>query len=176
MKDPVCGMTVEQDKAAGTTEYQGESYYFCSEKCLHKFEQAPTDFLNGKKKRQKTSADDQRLYTCPMHPEVEQVGPGDCPKCGMDLEPKEVSAEEGESPELKSMTRRFWVCLMLTLPVFIIAMSESIPGINLHQYFSKQSQVWIQLILATPVVLWGGKPFFERGWKSVVNRSLNMFR
>ena len=175
MKDPVCGMTVDHDKAAGTTEYQGETYYFCSEKCLNKFEQTPTDFLNGKKKRQKNTADDQRLYTCPMHPEIEQMGPGDCPKCGMDLEPKEVSAEEEESPELKSMTHRFWVCLMLTLPVFMIAMSEAIPGINLHQYLSKQSQVWIQLILATPVVLWGGKPFFERGWKSVFNRSLNMF-
>lgn len=174
MKDPVCGMTVEQDKAAGKTEYKGNRYYFCSEKCLHKFEKAPADFLN-KEKRQKSSVDDQRLYTCPMHPEIEQVGPGDCPKCGMDLEPKDVSAEEEESPELKLMTRRFWICLALTLPVFVIAMSDAIPGINLHQYLSKQSQVWLQLILATPVVLWGGKPFFERGWKSLVNRSLNMF-
>jgi Cu+-exporting ATPase len=175
MKDPVCGMNVEKEAAAGKTEYQGDTYYFCSEKCLHKFEEDPKDFLNGKKKRQKAAANDQRLYTCPMHPEVEQVGPGDCPKCGMDLEPKEVSAEEEESPELKSMTRRFWVCLVLTLPVFLIAMSEAIPGLDLHRMLSKQAQIWVQFILATPVVLWGGKPFFERGWKSLVNRSLNMF-
>ena len=175
MKDPVCGMSVEPEEAAGKTEHKGETYYFCSEKCLQKFEKEPTAYPDKKKSEKKAAKNDQRLYTCPMHPEVEQVGPGDCPECGMDLEPKEVSAEEEENPELKSMTRRFWVCLVLTLPVFVIAMSEAIPGVNLNQLLSKQAQVWIQLVLATPVVLWGGKPFFVRGWKSLVTRKLNMF-
>src|SRR6056297_653120 len=175
VKDPVCGMNVEQEKAAGKTEHKRETFYFCSEKCLHKFEENPEIYLGKKKAEEKISPGDQRLYTCPMHPDVEQVGPGDCPECGMDLEPKEVSAEEEESPELRSMTRRFWNCLVLTLPVFLIAMSEAIPGVNLHQLLSQQAQVWIQLVLATPVVLWGGKPFFVRGWKSLVTRKLNMF-
>jgi len=175
VKDPVCGMSVEPEEAAGKTEHKGETYYFCSEKCLQKFEKEPTAYPDKKKSEKKAAKNDQRLYTCPMHPEVEQVGPGDCPECGMDLEPKEVSAEEEENPELKSMTRRFWVCLVLTLPVFVIAMSEAIPGVNLNQLLSKQAQVWIQLVLATPVVLWGGKPFFVRGWKSLVTRKLNMF-
>jgi Cu+-exporting ATPase len=175
VKDPVCGMNVEQEKAAGKTEHKGENFYFCSEKCLHKFEQDPEAYLEKKKAEKKASPGDQRIYTCPMHPEVEQVGPGDCPECGMDLEPKEVSAEEEENPELRSMTRRFWICLVLTLPVFLIAMSEAIPGVNLHQVLPKQAQVWIQLVLATPVVFWGGKPFFVRGWKSLVTRKLNMF-
>ena len=174
-KDPVCGMKVEPQDAAGQTEHQGKTYYFCSEKCLQKFEEKPEDYLDKTGKQKKAAKNDQRLYTCPMHPEVEQVGPGDCPECGMDLEPKEVSAEEEENPELKSMTRRFWICLVLTLPVFVIAMSEAIPGVNLHQVLSKQAQIWIQLVLATPVVLWGGKPFFVRGWKSLVTRKLNMF-
>jgi len=168
-------MSVEPEEAAGKTEHKGETYYFCSEKCLQKFEKEPTAYPDKKKSEKKAAKNDQRLYTCPMHPEVEQVGPGDCPECGMDLEPKEVSAEEEENPELKSMTRRFWVCLVLTLPVFVIAMSEAIPGVNLNQLLSKQAQVWIQLVLATPVVLWGGKPFFVRGWKSLVTRKLNMF-
>jgi len=175
MKDPVCGMTVEPESAAGQSEFQGEHYYFCSVKCLDKFKHAPEQYLNKKQERGKTAGNDQRIYTCPMHPEIEQVGPGDCPKCGMGLEPKDVGAEEEENPELKSMTQRFWVCLVLTLPVFLVAMSEMIPGLNLSQSVSTRAQVWIQLVLATPVVIWGGKPFFERGWKSVINRSLNMF-
>ena len=108
MKDPVCGMTVEPESAAGLSEYQGKRYYFCSEKCLRKFEQEPTTYLDGKRKPKVAATHDQRIYTCPMHPEIEQVGPGDCPKCGMDLEPKEAGAEEEENPELRSMTRRFW--------------------------------------------------------------------
>ncbi len=176
MKDPVCGMEVTADDAAGKTDYDGETFYFCSKKCLKKFRDDP-DAYGGEEKPQKPSSakDDQRIYTCPMHPEVEQAGPGDCPECGMDLEPKEISAEDEESPELKAMTQRFWVCLVLTLPVFVIAMSEAIPGVALHELLAKKTQLWIQLVLATPVVLWGGQPFFVRGWKSLVNRSLNMF-
>ena len=176
MRDPVCGMAVTAQKAAGKALYQEETYYFCSEKCRTKFEDDPEKYLQAKTTEEDPSAkDDQRIYTCPMHPEVEQQGPGDCPKCGMDLEPKETSADQEDSPELKAMTRRFRVCLALTLPVFAIAMSEMIPGVALHVLLSKKSQVWAQLALATPVVLWGGKPFFVRGWKSIVNRSLNMF-
>jgi Cu+-exporting ATPase len=169
-------MTVAAQKAAGKALYQEETYYFCSEKCRTKFEDDPEKYLQAKTTEEDPSAkDDQRIYTCPMHPEVEQQGPGDCPKCGMDLEPKETSADQEDSPELKAMTRRFRVCLALTLPVFAIAMSEMIPGVALHDLLSKKAQVWAQLALATPVVLWGGKPFFVRGWKSIVNRSLNMF-
>jgi Cu+-exporting ATPase len=169
-------MAVTAQKAAGKALYQEETYYFCSEKCRTKFEDDPEKYLQAKTTEEDPSAkDDQRIYTCPMHPEVEQQGPGDCPKCGMDLEPKETSADQEDSPELKAMTRRFRVCLALTLPVFAIAMSEMIPGVALHVLLSKKSQVWAQLALATPVVLWGGKPFFVRGWKSIVNRSLNMF-
>jgi Cu+-exporting ATPase len=169
-------MAVTAQKAAGKALYQEETYYFCSEKCRTKFEDDPEKYLQAKTTEEDPSAkDDQRIYTCPMHPEVEQQGPGDCPKCGMDLEPKETSADQEDSPELKAMTRRFRVCLALTLPVFAIAMSEMIPGVALHDLLSKKAQVWAQLALATPVVLWGGKPFFVRGWKSIVNRSLNMF-
>jgi Cu+-exporting ATPase len=114
-------------------------------------------------------------YVCPMHPEVVQDQPGSCPKCGMALEPREVSLEEGENPELKDMTRRFWIGLGLTLPVFLLAMSEMIPGQPVQQLLSPSFITWAQWILATPVVLWCGWPFFQRGWASIVNRSLNMF-
>ena len=174
MQDPVCGMDVSPEDSAGEKQYQGETYFFCSEKCLKKFENDPEAWL-GEKKSKPAAQDDQRVYTCPMHPEVEQEGPGDCPKCGMDLEPKEVSADEEENPELKAMTRRFWICLALTLPVFVIAMSEAVPGVDLQNLLAKKYQVWMQLLLATPVVLWGGSLFFSRGWKSLVNRSLKMF-
>ena len=114
-------------------------------------------------------------YVCPMHPEVVQNQPGSCPKCGMALEPREVSLDEEENPELKDMTRRFWIGLVLTLPVFLLAMSEMIPGQPVQQVFSPSVITWTQWILATPVVLWCGWPFFQRGWASFVNRSLNMF-
>lgn len=115
-------------------------------------------------------------YTCPMHPEVVQDQPGSCPKCGMELEPRQVAADENEpSPELKSMTHRFCVSLVLTVPVLAIAMSDMIPGFSIHQLLPAAVVNWVQLALATPVVLWGGWPFFMRGWQSIVNRSLNMF-
>lgn len=179
MKDPVCNMDVSPDDAAASYEYEGETYYFCSEKCRDKFQSDPKEVLEKKEKKKKTqkhaAGDDEREYTCPMHPEVVQKGPGSCPECGMDLEPTEVTADEEQSPELKAMTRRFWVCLALTLPVFVIAMSHAIPGVTLHQILSKTAQNWAQLVLATPVVLWGGWPFFVRGYKSLVTWRLNMF-
>ncbi|MGB8274311.1 MAG: copper-translocating P-type ATPase, partial [Alphaproteobacteria bacterium] len=115
------------------------------------------------------------VYTCPMHPEIVRDGPGDCPICGMALEPKSVAAEEGPNPELIDMSRRFWVSLVLSLPVAVFAMSGAIPGDPLHALMPKGAMVWVEFALATPVVLWGGWPFFVRGWASLVHRSLNMF-
>ncbi|HEX9874798.1 MAG TPA: heavy metal translocating P-type ATPase [Deferrimonas sp.] len=176
MKDPVCGMTVSAEKSAGTVEHQGESYYFCSGRCLDKFAADPDRYLEGTQEKTARPEESSREYTCPMHPEVVQIGPGDCPKCGMDLEPKEASLEEeGESPELRDMTRRFRVSLVLTLPVFALAMSEMVPGLKVLEILSMKVQSWIQCLLASPVVLWGGAIFFQRGWKSLVHRNLNMF-
>src|ERR1700678_854644 len=114
-------------------------------------------------------------YTCPMHPQIVRPGPGACPICGMALEPRTVIADEPENPELVSMTRRFWASVALTIPVLVLGMSDVIPGQPLQHFFTMRAMAWIQLALATPVVLWGGWPFFERGWASIVNRSLNMF-
>ncbi|MDQ2936411.1 MAG: YHS domain-containing protein, partial [Acidobacteriota bacterium] len=114
-------------------------------------------------------------YTCPMHPQIVRDKPGNCPICGMALEPRTVSLEEEKNPELVDMTRRFWVGVVLTAPLLLIAMSDFLPGNSLERIVSMRSLGWIQLVLATPVVLWGGWPFFVRGWQSIVNRSLNMF-
>ena len=114
-------------------------------------------------------------YVCPMHPEIVRAEPGACPICGMALEPRTVTLEEEANPELIDMTRRFWVGVVLSLPIAFLAMSEMIPGQPLQRSFSPRLLNWIQLALATPVVLWGGWPFFQRGWTSIVNRSLNMF-
>src|SRR5678815_5815492 len=114
-------------------------------------------------------------YTCPMHPEIVRDGPGSCPICGMALEPLTVSLDEEENHELKDMTRRFWIAVVLTIPVFALGMSDLIPGQPLQQLVSMRVLQWVQLILATPVVLWCGWPFFVRAWESIVNRSLNMF-
>ncbi|OJW29173.1 MAG: copper-translocating P-type ATPase, partial [Rhodospirillales bacterium 69-11] len=115
------------------------------------------------------------IYTCPMHPEIRQVGPGSCPICGMALEPVEVTAESGPNPELIDMTRRFWIGLVLTIPVVVLEMGGHIPALGLHHLVSAAISNWVQLVLATPVVLWAGAPFFQRGWASVVSRKLNMF-
>ncbi len=241
--DPVCGMTVDPQTAAGSFEYQGKSYYFCSRHCLNKFREHPESFLNksasptgvqpvgiqrtklspaehpvniarpvglpfsrsapGSHKTPYTcpmhpevrmdkpsscpkcgmalepvtvaAAQAKTEYTCPMHPEIVRDAPGSCPICGMALEPRTISLQEEENPELVEMTRRFWVSAALSLPVFLIGMSEFIPGALLQRIAPMNVWVWMQLALATPVVLWGGWPFFVRGWQSVVNRSLNMF-
>ena len=179
MKDPVCGMDVTPEKSAGHMEYKGQTYHFCSEHCLKKFKQHPQGFLGKKREKAKNASmgDDQKEYTCPMHPEVLQVGPGSCPSCGMDLEPKEVSLEEGDNPELRNMTRRFWISLALTVPVFILAMGEMVPGLSgwISGLAVPRTLNLAELILATPVVLWCGWPFLVRYWQSLVNRALNMF-
>ena len=114
-------------------------------------------------------------YVCPMHPEIVRPEPGSCPICGMALEPRTVTLEDAPNPELVDMTRRFWISAALSLPLFILAMSDMLPGQPLQHFVSPRLLTWIQFVLATPVVLWGGWPFFERGWRSIVNRSLNMF-
>jgi Cu+-exporting ATPase len=217
--DPVCGMSVEPESAAGSYRHEGQTYYFCSKSCLEKFQAEPAKFINQPESaptapsrsapQSVTDAGDE--YTCPMHPEVRNAGPGSCPKCGMALEPvvvkapgarteytcpmhpeivrgepgfcpicgmalepKEVTGEEANE-ELVDMTRRFKIGALLTLPLLFIAMSDLIPGQPVQQVVSVRTLKLIQLVLATPVVLWAGWPFFQRGWFSVINRSLNMF-
>lgn len=160
-------MTVSEDSAAGSFTHGNETYYFCTTHCLEKFKENPESFLE-KESPKPTGVQ----YTCPMHPEIVQEGPGDCPICGMALEVKTVTLEEEKNPELVDMSRRFWVSVVLTLPLLILVMWEMFTAVPL---ISVSVGKWVQLVLATPVVLWGGKPFFERGWKSIVNRSLNMF-
>jgi P-type Cu+ transporter len=184
--DPVCGMTVDPESAAGSFEYKGKTYYFCATHCLHRFQKDPESFLNQSavatapqpigitRREPKTSAAPQK-YTCPMHPEIINDGPGSCPICGMALEPMIVSLDEEENTELNDMTRRFWVAVVLTIPVFALGMSELLPGQPVQRVIPMAAMAWIQLALATPVVLWAGWPFFVRAWQSIVNRSLNMF-
>ena len=225
--DPVCGMTVQPQSAAGSFEYQGSTYYFCSKGCLQGFRDDPERFLKSpvsqtvqptviqprsKSVQPKSESNANQIFTCPMHPEVRTNKPGSCPKCGMALEPlltapskskteytcpmhpeivrdvpgscpicgmalepRTVSLEDEENPELVDMRRRLLVSALLTLPVFVLGMSDLIPGQPVQQRISGSTLAWIQLVLASPVVLWGGWPFFVRGWQSVVNRSLNMF-
>ena len=212
--DPVCKMTVNPKLAAGSHEYQGQTYYFCSPGCLQKFKAHPASFLSSTppSKLPKTQVQSNTKfvcpmdpevisdqpgacpkcgmalepempnapltkveYTCPMHPEIVRNEPGSCPICGMALEPRTVTLEDTANPELTNMTRRFWWSAALSLPVFLLAMSEMIPGQPVQHVLAPKLMNWIQFLLATPVVLWGGWPFFQRGWASIVNRSPNMF-
>jgi len=182
--DPVCGMTVDPDRAAGSFEYQGKTYYFCSKHCLHRFQENPESFLTKPaavtpisiaRAPEPTVTTPGQKYTCPMHPEIIRDQPGSCPICGMALEPLVVTLDEEENPELRDMSRRFWIAVILTIPVFVLGMSDLIPGQPLQQLIPMSTLAWVQLVLATPVVLWAGWPFLERAWQSVVNRSLNMF-
>ena len=171
-RDPVCGMKV--DRAApkgGTHDHGGTTYYFCNPKCREKFRATPDAYLAPKREPQTG----QGIYTCPMHSDVRHLGPGSCPECGMALEPLEISAGEDANPELSDMTRRFWLSTALAAPVFLIGMSEMLPGRPLQHAVSAPTLTWIQFVLATPVVLWGGRPFFQRGWTSLVTGRFNMF-
>jgi P-type Cu+ transporter len=226
-RDPVCGMTVEADRAKARAEHSDKTYFFCCESCAKKFSAEPARYLNSELKptavalvQEPTatrptashvpmpsrnyicpmhpevhdqnagacpkcgmalepalpSAPATRVeYTCPMHPEIVRSEPGACPICGMALEPRMVSASEEENSELSDMTRRFWISVALTTPVLVLGMSDLIPGQPLQRLLSMRTIGWIELLLATPVVLWGGFPFFQRGWASIANRSLNMF-
>jgi Cu+-exporting ATPase len=210
-RDPVCGMDVDPEHAAGTAEHAGKTYYFCSTSCVTKFQADPLRYLESQKIPSIATKEDNVEYTCPMDPEVRQIGPGSCPKCGMALEPVNVAPPvektewtcpmhpeivrqepgscpicgmaleprtiivEEDNPELRSMARRFWTSLVLTAPILLLMVSEMLPGQPIQARLSANALLWIQFVLATPVVLWGGWPFFARGWQSVVNRRLNMF-
>jgi Cu+-exporting ATPase len=208
--DPVCGMTVDPARAAGSSEYGGRTFYFCSKHCKAKFDADPAAYLQPKEQKphahethagatyvcpmdpevrqQKAGAcpkcgmalepehvaapATKTEWTCPMHPEIVRDAPGTCPICGMALEPRNVTVEE-ENPELRDMTRRFWIGAALTVPLVILAMLREVPGVLPHSL--AESASWIELLLAAPVVLWGGWPFFQRAWASLANRHLNMF-
>jgi Cu+-exporting ATPase len=217
LKDPVCGMQVDPAKAT-SADHNGETFYFCSQGCATKFQADPDKYLQKKQvvppteqsKGDKAKAD----YTCPMHPEVHQASPGNCPRCGMTLEPsntatptaridytcpmhpqivrdkpgicpicgmtleaRDVSAGSADSPnpELVNMTRRFWIGVAVTVPLLAVMVSDILPGHPIQHLFAGALLGWIEFALATPVVLWAGWPFFERGWESVVHRSPNMF-
>lgn len=174
MKDPVCGMTVDPETARHRASHAGRTYFFCSDNCRGKFEAQPAAYLAEEAApSQPKPQPEGTIYTCPMHPQIRQPAPGSCPICGMALEPEIATAQQGPSHELVDMTRRFWIGLVLTLPVFLLEMGGHIFG--LHGLISPQGSNWVQLALATPVVLWAGWPFFQRGYASLVNRSLNMF-
>ena len=212
MQDPVCGMTVDSHKAAGTEIYDGVTYAFCSPHCLEKFRADPAQYvapahethggapmagtvytcpMHPEVRQDRpgtcplcgmalepimtTIPGTQTTYVCPMHPEIVRSEPGTCPLCGMALEPRTVSLVEEANPELVDMTRRFWISLLLTVPLVLVAMAEMLPGQPVQHALSARLLTWVQLVFATPVVLWGGWPFFTRGWASIVNRSLNMF-
>lgn len=172
VKDPVCGMSVDPHTAEYRSQHAGKTWYFCSSRCQSKFEEAPEKHLDKAQVPAEPVAPG-TMYTCPMHPEIRQLGFGDCPICGMGLEPEQVSLDDGPSAELTDMTRRFWVGLVLALPVFLLEMGGHFTGLD--QIVSPQVSNWLQLVLATPVVVWCGWPFFVRGWKSVLSRNLNMF-
>ena len=211
--DPVCGMTVDPERAKVSAEWRGITYYFCCDGCRTKFNGDPGGYLTGKVRESEDKRDHQEggvytcpmdpevrqdhpgacpkcgmalereltlqptrtQYTCPMHPEIIRDEPGDCPICGMALEPVTVKLEEEENPELIDMTRRFWFSAVLSIPLVIITMGELIPGVRFDWLASPRILSWIEFLLGTPVVLWGGWPFFVRGWRSVVTRNLNMF-
>jgi P-type Cu+ transporter len=177
--DPVCGMTVQPATAGGSYEYQGKTYHFCATSCLTKFRADPIYYLTPPEQRAPrvipVPSGGVVEYVCPMDPEVLETQPGACRICGMALEPKVVSLEDERNPELEDMSRRFWICLGPSLLVMLLAMVDMIPGVSLPGGFTGSARNWVQLVLATPVVLWGGWPFFQRGWASVVNRAPNMF-
>ncbi len=182
-KDPVCGMTVDETKARHS-EYQGQSYFFCSAGCQTKFEADPPRFLQtaapapahghhaSPPSATPTTPKPDAIYTCPMHPEVRQLGPGACPKCGMALEPLEVTGEESNT-ELLDMQRRLWISVALTTPLLILMLLDLFPQVD--GVIPAAVKAWIEFALATPVVLWAGWPLLQRGWASLVNRHLNMF-
>lgn len=188
--DPVCDMAVSADAPERAT-YDGKEYRFCSASCRRKFEQSPASYAArrpepslatspkaaGAKPPAPPSAERPRKvrYTCPMHPEIIRDAPGSCPICGMALEPMEPTAGPEEDHELRDMTRRFWISLPLTAAIVVMAMSHLIPAVRDAMESSRAAMRWLELVLATPVILWGGWPFFQRGWRSLATRQLNMF-
>jgi P-type Cu+ transporter len=172
VKDPVCGMTIDPATAGHRFDHRGTTYVFCSNRCREKFVRAPDEYLEGGPKNAQETPPD-AIYTCPMHPEIEQSGPGDCPICGMALEPKTIRLDEGPSAELRAMTRRFWASAALSLPLLLWVMGDHLLGFG--QLVPRQLAHWLQLALATPVVLWAGWPIFKRCWASFQKLSPNMW-
>jgi Cu+-exporting ATPase len=173
--DPVCGMTIDPADAVGHTEYKGKTYYFCNDSCLERFRADPAQFVEPTRAAAAATNETQgQTWTCPMHPEIVRSDPGSCPICGMALEPRTVTLED-RNPELEDMTRRFRAALLFTAPILALMISEVVPGQPLQNLLPHGALNWLELVLASPVVLWGGWPFFQRGWASVVNRHLNMF-
>jgi Cu+-exporting ATPase len=172
VRDPVCGMTVDPATSKHRFGYKGKTFYFCSAGCRTKFAADPLAYLE-KDKRPQPAVPEGTIYTCPMHPEIRQVGPGSCPICGMALEPEVASLDTPPNPELADMTRRFWIGLVLALPAVVLEMGGHLAGG--HGWVDPTLSNWIQFAFATPVVLWAGWPFFVRGWQSLVTRNLNMF-
>jgi P-type Cu+ transporter len=183
-KDPVCGMMVDPRKSAGQVSHAGKTYHFCSPRCAERFRKEPEKFLSspdGAGIKQSPHAQQPTTpaapqpknvrYTCPMHPEIVQIGPGSCPICGMALEPMDIAAEEQPDPEYASMRKRFWTSAALSLPLLILSMLGEVIGLQ----WQSGTRNAVEFLLATPVVLWGGWPFFERFWASLINRSPNMF-
>jgi len=165
-------MLVDPHTAQHRHQHEGRAYYFCSGGCLAKFKADPTKYLD-KSAKSAPSVPEGTIYTCPMHPQIRQVGPGSCPICGMALEPVVATAEAGPNAELTDMSRRFWIGLVVSLPVVALEMGGHLTGLN--HYVSQTTSNWVQMVLATPVVLWAGWPFFVRGWNSIITRNLNMF-
>ncbi len=173
--DPVCGMTVDRATAEHLAKHEGQRFYFCSSHCAAKFEAGPAEYLTSPSIPSAAPAPAGTQWTCPMHPEIVRDKPGDCPLCGMALEPMGLPpADAGPNPELIDLSRRFWIGSALTLPVFVLAMAPHL-GMNLLSGIGHTAGAWLQLALTTPVVLWAGWPLLKKGWASVVNRSLNMF-
>ncbi len=176
--DPVCGMSTEDKNSYKAHDHKGKTFHFCSDKCLTKFKADPDTYIDGYKDRSQppTAAESAAVYSCPMHPEVEQLGPGACPKCGMALESLEITLDEEDTSEYDYMWKRFVVSAILSVPLVIIAMREMLPGGQIiENLVSPRTLGWIELVLATPVILWAGWVFYVRAVQSVVNKSLNMF-
>jgi Cu+-exporting ATPase len=176
VRDPVCGMTVDPATSKHRFDHSGENFHFCSAGCRTKFEAGPAKYLDNTEPEAdppQAAVPDGTIYTCPMHPQIRQVGPGSCPICGMALEPEMVSLDAAPNPELADMTRRFWIGLALAAPVVVLEMGGHLVGA--HRWVDPTLSSWIQFVFATPVVLWAGWPFFVRGWQSLLTRNLNMF-
>ncbi len=175
VRDPVCGMRVDPATAKHQLEHHGHSFYFCSAGCREKFAADPRAYLDKQPNKPAAVAPAGTLYTCPMHPEIRKDHPGDCPICGMALEPLAPTAQPTENQELRDMRRRFWGALLLSIPVIALALGVYVPGLAMHTWMPHTLSAWIQLVFTTPVVLWAGSLFFTRAWHSLLNRSLNMF-
>ncbi|MGA8551434.1 MAG: heavy metal-binding domain-containing protein, partial [Stellaceae bacterium] len=175
VRDPVCGMMVDPAASPHRAEHTGHAHHFCSSRCREQFIADPAHYLAPVPAATASPVASAASWTCPMHPQIVRDGPGSCPICGMALEQMTPSAGDAANPELRDMTRRFWVGVALSLPLLALAMGRDLAPAAFAALIAPRAAVWLELILATPVVLSCGAPFFRRGWASLVNRRLNMF-